>query len=561
MNNAHLALLGEIMVKKGIHHVVVSPGSRNAPAIIRFNRIQGLKLYSIVDERSAAFYALGVALETGETVALLCTSGSAGLNYAPAIAEAYYQQLPLLVITADRPVEWIDQGDGQTIRQQNMFVNIIRKSFQLSEFSNDSGEATFFARITAEAIDRTQFPVCGPVHLNVPVREPLYHITSDPSFKEISLPSLAQIVNQVSPETMAALAASWNASSSKLILVGQLPVNNTLSKQLRRLAADGSVVVMVESTSNLKDEDFVGCIDTVIEGLNPETETALFPEILVTLGGAIVSKRIKTLLRKINPAHHWHVNPDVEGFHMDTYRSLTLTLPVQPSGFLDQLAGLSLLTDSTFAQNWKQRVNERQQKHSTFLGTLPFADLKAYDLIFNHLPEKGILFLGNSTPVRYGQLFNELNGYPVQSNRGTSGIDGCVSTAAGAAMVCNHPVTVITGDISFFYDSNAFWNAALPGNLRIIMMNNGGGNIFRVIPGPDQFEELEPYIETTHQLNGEALARGFGLTYLKACNEDELRQTLKILFNSGDKAVLLEIVTPNKLSAQVLKDYFKFIAS
>ena len=561
MSNAHLSFLGDIMVKKGIHHVVVSPGSRNAPAIIIFNRIKGLKLYSIVDERSAAFYALGMALETGETVALLCTSGSAGLNYAPAIAEAYYQQLPLLVITADRPVEWIDQGDGQTIRQQNMFANIIRKSFQLPEFSKDSDEVPLFARLSAEAIDRTRFTVCGPVHLNIPVREPLYDITFDQSFKSYALPLLAQIVNQVSPETMASLAGIWNASSSKLILVGQLPVDNTFGKQLRRLASDGSVVVMIESTSNLKDEDFVGCIDTVIEGLNPEVSPEFCPEILVTLGGAIVSKRIKTLLRKINPAHHWHVSPDVEGFHMDTFRSLTLTLPVQASGFLDQLAGLSLQTDSTFAENWKQRVKQRQEKHNAFLNAQPFSDLKAYELIFKDMPENGVLFLGNSTPVRYGQLFSELNGYPVQSNRGTSGIDGCVSTAAGAAVVCNHPVTVISGDISFFYDSNALWNAALPANLRIIIMNNGGGNIFRVIPGPDQFEELESYIETTHQLTGEALAKGFGLTYLKACNQDELRQALLKFNASADRAVIMEIFTPNKLSAQVLKDYFKFIAS
>jgi 2-succinyl-5-enolpyruvyl-6-hydroxy-3-cyclohexene-1-carboxylate synthase len=348
---------------------------------------------------------------------------------------------------------------------------------------------------------------------------------------------------------------------AKLILVGQLPVNNNLSKQLRRLAADGSVVVMVESTSNLKDEDFVGCIDTVIEGLNPETEAALCPEILVTLGGAIVSKRIKTLLRKINPAHHWHVSPDVEGFHVDTFRSLSLTLPVDSPGFLDQLAGLSLLTKSTFAANWKQRMKERLQKHSIFLKSAPFSDIKAYELIFNQLPENGILFLGNSTPVRYGQLFNELNGYPIQSNRGTSGIDGCVSTAAGTAMLCDQTVTVITGDISFFYDSNALWNKALPANLKIIMINNGGGNIFRVIPGPDQFEELGPYIETAHQLTGEDLARGFGLNYLKANDEPELNQALKQMHHYDNRAILLEIVTPNKLSAQVLKDYFKFIAS
>lgn len=562
MNNAHLALLGAILIKKGIRRIVVSPGSRNAPAIIRFNRIPGMHLYSIADERSAGFYALGMALETRETVALLCTSGSAALNYAAAIAEAYYQQLPLLVITTDRPAEWIDQGDGQTIRQQQVFANYIRKSFQLPEINNNNPEEiAFFARLSAEAIDRTQFPVCGPVHLNIPVREPLYDIDFDHPFADITLPSLIGVVNQVSSANIATLAEIWNACPSRLILVGQLPVNNVLSKKLRSLAANGSVVVLMESTSNIRGEGFAGCIDALIEGLTPETQPEFSPQLLLTLGGAIVSKKIKALLRKIKPAHHWHVSPDVEGFHMDTFRSLTLTLPVRPDIFLDQLAGLSLHTSSTFADLWKQRAKERQKKHEAYLKAIPFTDFKAYEHIFNSLPNNGELFLGNSTPVRYGQLFSKLNGYPVQSNRGTSGIDGCVSTAAGAAMVAEHTVTVITGDISFFYDSNALWNDALPANLRIILINNGGGNIFRVIPGPDKFEELEPFIETAHHRSGEALAKGFGLEYYSASGEAELLSALKPFFNHSDKTALLEIFTPNKLSAQVLKDYFKFIAS
>ncbi|MDD3742011.1 MAG: 2-succinyl-5-enolpyruvyl-6-hydroxy-3-cyclohexene-1-carboxylic-acid synthase [Lentimicrobiaceae bacterium] len=559
MSNVHLGLLGEIMIRKGIRHVVVSPGSRNAPAIIRFNRISGLKLHAIVDERSAAYYALGMALVTGETVAILCTSGTAVLNNAPAIAEAYYQQIPLLVITDDRPVEWIDQGDRQTIRQSGIFANYIRKSFLLFPLEDDPQQTGYFVRLTAEAIDRTRFPVAGPVHLNVPLKEPLYDIEFHHLFKDIRIPSLAPVVNEVSAEAMETLVSIWNGCSSKLVLVGQLPVGHGLTDRLRQLASDKSVVVMFESTSNMNNESFIGCIDTIIEGMNPAS--SFRPELLLTIGGAIVSKKIKTLFRQMKPCHHWHVNPDIEAFHMDTYHALTYTLPVQPEKFLEQLVQSAIAGSDDFAERWKQRVIERQLRHSQFLTTLPFSDFKAYELIFNRLPAKGMLFLGNSTPVRYGQLFNNLNGYPVQSNRGTSGIDGCVSTAAGAAMLSADPVIVITGDIGFFYDSNALWNAALPSNLKIILMNNGGGNIFRVIPGPDRFKELEPFIEATHQLKGEDLARGFGLTYTKAFTEAELIDALETFFNENSRAALLEIFTPNKLSAQVLKDYFNYIKS
>ena len=176
MNNKQLHLLAEILVAKGISHVVASPGSRNAPAMVVFNRKSGIKLKSIADERSAGFYALGMAQQLNEPVALLCTSGTAALNYAPAIAEAFYQKVPLLVITADRPEAWIDQGDGQTIRQRNIFAGYVRKSFHLPHQINDAESLWHFKRLTSEAIDRTTFPASGPVHINLPLSEPLYDI-------------------------------------------------------------------------------------------------------------------------------------------------------------------------------------------------------------------------------------------------------------------------------------------------------------------------------------------------------------------------------------------------
>lgn len=563
MNNNQLHLLSGIMVAKGISHVVASPGSRNAPAIVVFNRQPGLFLKSIADERSAGFYALGMAQQLKKPVALLCTSGSAALNYAPAIAEAYYQKVPLLVITADRPEAWIDQGDGQTIRQRNVFTGYVRKSFQLPQQIKDTESAWLFKRLVSEAIDRTTFPAAGPVHINLPLAEPLYDIEWPEKEVIVKIPSVVATEIRVDEEVMAELSLIWNTSPSKIILAGQMNADNELNQLLIKLAVDNSVVLLSESTSNLSVPDAESCIDRTIEGIGPEEMDSYRPKLLLTIGGAVVSKKIKSLLRKMQPTHHWHINTDIADFHIDTYQSLTLTIPVEGKTFLKQLCEGAKPSDSNFKQLWLERSHHHATQHKLFVESAPFSDLKVYETLFREMPRGVNLHLGNSTPVRYAQLFEEASGFNTWSNRGTSGIDGCVSTAAGAAEICGEITTIITGDIGFFYDSNALWNSHLSPNLRIIVINNGGGNIFRVIPGPDKYEELEDYIETTHNLNTEGLTKNFGLNYYAASSQEQLEAVLPSFFKNqeNNKPALLEVFTSNKRSAQVLNDYFKFIRS
>lgn len=563
MNNNQLHLLSGIMVAKRISHVVASPGSRNAPAIVVFNRQSSLSLKSIADERSAGFYALGMAQQLKKTVALLCTSGSAALNYAPAIAEAYYQKVPLLVITADRPEAWIDQGDGQTIRQRNVFSGYVRKSFHLPQQIKDDESAWLFKRMVSEAIDRTTSPAPGPVHINLPLSEPLYDIQWPDNYLVTKIPSVAPTETRVNEEAMAELSHSWNTSPSKIILAGQMNADDERNQLLTKLTEDASVILLSESTSNLKVQQAISCIDRTIEGIGPEEMAHYRPSLLLTIGGAIVSKKIKTLLRKMQPTHHWHINSDTDDFHIDTFQSLTLTIPVGEKTFLKQLCERTKPLESNFKQLWQERSYNHSEKHNNFVETAPFSDLKAYEILFREIPREGQLHLGNSTPVRYAQLFDEASTFINWSNRGTSGIDGCVSTAAGAAEICPETTTIITGDIGFFYDSNALWNKHLSSRLRIVVINNGGGNIFRVIQGPDQYEELEAYIETAHNLNTEGLAKNFGINYYSALSQKQLEATLQSFFKpqENNKPALLEVFTENKYSAQVLNDYFKNLSS
>jgi 2-succinyl-5-enolpyruvyl-6-hydroxy-3-cyclohexene-1-carboxylate synthase len=555
-----ISLLAEIMSEKGISQVVVSPGSRNAPAIILFARQKNLNLISIADERSAGFFALGIAISTRKPVALLCTSGTAVLNYAPAIAEAYYQKVPLLVITADRPAEWIDQGDGQTIRQEKIFSNYIRKSFNLPAVFETPDSYWLAGRVINEAIDRCLYPAPGPVHLNLQIAEPLYKLDASESNPSVRLIRMADVDKKISLNTLKQLSDQWNTSGSKLILVGQIQHSAQTGAQLEAFAADPSVIIMTETTSNLHHPGYIGCIDRVIDGMKEPLIHDLKPDILVTFGGAVVSKKIKALLRKMKPMTHWHIGDDPDDFYTDTYQALTLTIPVTAEVFLDQLSKVSVPVSSDYSKKWSELNLKRKKKHETYIRSMGFCDMQVYDVLFNHIPEGMVIHLANSTPVRYAQLFDHPRSHRFYSNRGTSGIDGCVSTAAGFASATDTPVTVITGDIGFFYDSNALWNNNLNKDFRIIIINNGGGNIFRILDGPSEYEQLEPYIETAHHLTAENLALNFGLRYYKAENAASLEKQLAGYFDfSHATPAILEIITPNIISAEALKEYFKYL--
>lgn len=565
MGKQHISKLAAIMAAKGIQDVVVSPGSRNAPAIILFGTNRNLRLISVADERSAGFFALGIAMCTGKPAALLCTSGSAVLNYSPAIAEAYYQKIPLLIITADRPVEMVDQGDSQTIRQNNVYSNFIRKSFILPERVLNPNDEWYFERLVNEAIDRTQFPAPGPVHINLPLDEPLYDLDIESTDTKVRIIDYKIGVNTPQPALLDELCTFWKKAKAKLIIVGQQ--FDQLNDLLLELASDPNVVILTECTSNVSDNGFVECIDRTLSQIPTSLNDKFKPDILLSLGGAIVSKKVKAMLRDMNPSEHWHISSDPDEFYFDTYKSLTLTLAFSPieflSSFTKNLRNYTTKANETisYSQIWKEANLVSLERHKKFLQNLPFSDLQVYSEIFGNIPSDSNVHLGNSTPVRYAQLFNHPKHIRFYSNRGTSGIDGCSSTAAGFAYKDNRLTVVITGDVGFLYDSNSLWNQNLSSNFRIIIINNGGGNIFRIIEGPGSYKELEPYIETKHSWHASGITANFGIPYYKVHDLDELTDQLPLFFapQHEDKPAVLEVFTDNVLSAQVLKDYFKFL--
>ncbi len=552
-NEKHgLLHLAKILERAGVEHLVVSPGSRNAPLVSIFSKTTSIQVHIVVDERSAAFVALGIAQQTQKVAALLCTSGSAVLNYAPAISEAYYQRIPLVVLTADRPVEWVDQSDGQTIRQQNIFANYVRKSVQLPQSINHPDELWLNDRLISEALIATEHPVKGPVHINIPIREPLYGFSLEDEV-EMKYFTLEPVIKSLSYKQIDQFAQIWNTATRKMILVGQCIYDERVEQLLKKFATDATVVVLTETLSNVHDKGFISCIDRCL-GVVGKEAASFEPQILLTFGGPVVSKRVKSFLRSAGILHHWHI--DSSDIQSDTYQHLSKVIPMGPCDFLQALHVQHKPGSGDFAQGWHVAAHKASALHDKFLGDCRFNDLKIFELLLNAIPSEADVQLANSTPIRYAQLFADRLQLPMFSNRGTSGIDGSVSTAVGAAMVSGRLTVMISGDLGFFYDSNALWNSELPSNLRIVVVNNEGGGIFRFLPGPDTTGLLETHFEARHQLRAEGVSATFGLNYFTAQSQQELLVLLPAFFGTSDKCCLLEILSPAEDSASTLRAYF-----
>jgi 2-succinyl-5-enolpyruvyl-6-hydroxy-3-cyclohexene-1-carboxylate synthase len=534
----------EICQYKGVKHIVISPGSRNAPLTIGFTNNPYFTCYSIADERSAAFFALGIAQQLQEPVVVVCTSGSAVLNYYPAFAEAFYSQIPLVVLSADRPQHKIDIGDGQTIRQENVFANHSLFNANLNESASEANDALIQEALFVAVQQK------GPVHINVPFEEPLYETVNAPTYaaKRIDLP-----IEGDSFVLEDSFVDCWNTAKKKLVLVGELLPNALQQDWIAVLANDPSVVVLTEKTSNLHHDSFIDQIDTLITPFKEDEFKAFQPDILLTFGGMVVSKRIKSFLRNYKPSHHWHVDT-IRAY--DTYGALSQHFKTDSTTFLR-----GLLSHKTIDSNYKTMIaaiwKDRLTQHNRYTQTVPFSDFKVFDFICKRLPKNSQLQVSNSSAIRYIQLFPMDPTITVYCNRGTSGIDGSTSTAIGASVVNGVPTFLVTGDIGFLYDSNALWNNYLQPNFKIILINNGGGGIFRILPGHEETPTFNTFFETSHQLNAAHLATMFGLAYFEANDENSLAQQYNAFLSQSEKPSILEIFTPEKLNDQVLLDFFR----
>lgn len=542
-----------LCVSHGVQHVVLSPGSRNAPLLVAFAREKAIEHHVVVDERVAGFVALGMAMRSNEPVAVVCTSGTALLNYAPAVAEAYYRHVPLIVISADRPDEWIDQDDSQTIRQQGALGNFVKQSYHIPSREDDT--ALWYARrMINDALLQAVAPCSGPVHINVPLGGTLCAVA------DVSSSTPRRVVDvrpmQVLSQADAAYLASHISTTEKvMVLVTMHHPAPELQDALSRLAQLPQVVVLTESIANMRDDNFIPTIDRVLTTIDNSEKENFAPQLLITLGGAPVSRMVKEFLRHYSPAEHWRIG--CESHIVDTMQSLTRRLMVDATALMTQVVPLCTPCLATYAALWSEREVVATALHNRIVDEAPWCDLVAFSHILPAIPAGSVLHLSNGTTIRYAQLFDTPQVAASYCNRGVSGIDGSTSTALGASLVDDCMHLLITGDMSFGYDAAALATRLASPRFKIVVMDNGGGGIFRFIKGPSDLPELEECFEVQYRQPIEGYAQLHGFKYFHAGSEAELQRELPAFLAEDNAPAILAITTAPEVNASILRHYMR----
>lgn len=555
-NKKSCRILSDLLTSHGIEDVVISPGSRNTPLVLAIDANASIRKRVVIDERIAGFVALGLALSSGRTVGLVCTSGSALLNYSPAIAEAYYQGVPLVVISADRPMQWIDQDDSQTIRQFEALGNFVKKSYDLPEFVEGDVEMTWYAnRVINDALLTSNEGRKGPVHINVQLNQPLSERVAVVENSERVVRSL-RLNRQIDVEEMEILAEMLN--KKKVLIVGGFNrQDDELSAVINRLSERKNIVVLTETISNVVGKKIISTIDRVIAPLSNEELSELRADIVITFGGALVSRYVKQFLRTFHPERHFSI-----GYNhttVDCFRALTDKVELSAREFFGQLEqNLRTKTPEVdYNHNWQTFVARSAETHDKFISECPWSDLKAFSIIRDavRVGRKHHIVLSNGTPIRYHQLFDNFGKGYCYCNRGVSGIDGCTSTSIGIANGLDDAGTLlISGDMSFSYDVGALSVDFIPDNFKIIVINNSGGGIFRFISSTASLSQLDKYFAVKPQLPLQKLAEAYNFKYYKAVDESELIGCISEFLCSTTKSIL-EVVTPPEVSGELLRQY------
>ena len=566
----------------GIKDIVISPGSRNSPLALSFASNPKFNCFSIVDERSAGFFALGISQQTKKPTLLLCTSGSALLNYGPSVSEAFFSEIPLIIVSADRPKHKIGIGDSQTIFQNKVFGKNILKSIALLQDVNHNtkevlksntqkilkknlNEMSFFKlqsdiQISNDKMIKRIFSKCltysKPVHINVPLEEPLHDFKNKPTI------SISGFLKPPAKKENFKFGEVPKLGKFKkiMVLIGSSSSSLISEKLLKKISLNKNIVILKETLSNIHHHSLFGKIDQIIAPIELENEKEklfkeLQPDILITAGGMVISKKIKTFLRDYSPKKHFHVglNDAKDTFycgvkHIKTHVEsfFNYSLPETP-------------VNSQYYDMWMSISKTRKKLHIMQMKKIPFCDLKVFSILSSKIPNNHNIQVANSSPIRYLQLFDQNKTCTMFCNRGTSGIDGSLSTAVGASWISKSPTLFISGDLSFFYDSNGLFNNYIKKDFRIVIINNSGGGIFNILPGYSKGENHEVFIEANHNYKSRQLAKMYGFKYSHVSTLIGLKLSLFNFFKASSKPKILEIKTSSKLSSLILKQYFQNI--
>ena len=559
-NKKNVNILTALLVKHGVNHAVVCPGSRNAPLVHNLNECPEITCYPVTDERSAGFYALGMAEMLGNPVAVCVTSGTALLNLLPAVAEAFHRKQPLIVLSADRPPQWIDQLDGQTLPQADALGRFVKRAVALPEPSNEE-ERWYCNRLVNEALITAGRDAGGPVHINVPISEPLFEFTVEalPDERGICLIEKDDIPNEMAFEEF---VEAFEEAERPMVVVGQTD-EGLLGHESSNIHTIGSCLPLLHEALSL---GAMG-MDEALQAIGDDKSYE--PDLVVHLGGEIVSKKLKRFIRN-SSAEVWHVNAD--GAVNDVFKRLSgvivscslerfLTEWVISSDYFDIEKGKQVSTQKAdkkraFHGRWNALLHQLRKKREAFTpGYSQMAAVKMFEEQINS--EEADILYANSSAIRLANIYAQ---HHVCCNRGVNGIDGSLSTAAGWSVVSKRNTFCVIGDLSFFYDQNALWNQNLRGNFRILLLNNGGGGIFQQLRGLEQSAARDQLIAASHITTAQGTCQQNGVYYRSVRSLQQLQEGMEwLLEHDGDRPMLLEVFTDSCDDERVYKDYFKMM--
>ena len=558
-NKENVNILTSLLLEYGVSDAVVCPGSRNAPIVHNLSVCEAIRCRPVTDERSAAFYALGLALATRRPTVVCVTSGSALLNVMPAVAEAAYQHVPLIVVSADRPQQWIDQLDGQTIPQSDALGRFVRKAVQLPEPHNDE-ERWMCRRLVNEAMHLATCRQGAPVHINVPISEPLFEFDTE------QLPQLSRFNNirrAVIKDASMDMPDAFHKAKRPMIVIGQLAHGTVSHETIRSLSE--KYVVMSEPLSNpsymtIHFDEAIRYIVSDNSSINDDEDdkTAYYPDYVIYVGDTLVSKPARRFLRNAK-APSCLITPDAADIH-DPLMTLTDIVECDTDSINALLASLCETADTDercrFHDRWQSFLDAYAAHADTYAPEYSqMATVKYFEEQLADLDIDICVHYANSSAVRLACIYAQ---HYVWCNRGVNGIEGSLSTAAGFSLATHDMTVCVIGDLSFFYDQNALWNSNLRGNLRIILLNNRGGGIFRQLPGLSDSPAADDLVMASHENTAQGICTQNDIGYLSAKNMDEMQiGIVTLLTRESERPMLLEVFTDSNDDVKTLEKYFK----
>ena len=592
-NKENINILTSLLLEYGVSDAVVCPGSRNAPIVHNLSQCQSIRCHPVTDERSAGFYALGIAQATQRPTVVCVTSGTALLNLAPAVAEAYYQHVPLVVVSADRPVQWIDQLDGQTLPQPDALGRFVRKAVSLPEphvasvGSGDGLEAAgkgalsdgdkrleeerwMCRRLVNEALHAATCRQPAPVHINVPITEPLFafDVAELPVAKRFRQMEKVSFLNQ-----QRQLFERFFSADRPMIVIGQMAYGIISPETIRSLSQH--YVVMAEPLSNLHYQTihFDEAV-RVVESLDQNESLQYVPDYIIYIGDTLVSKPTRRWLRSTK-ATSCVITPDALDIHdpittledivecpledVDLLLSSFCDIYDNPEDFEDD-EDVMAHEDSRhgFHACWQQlldRCAERAEAYEP--GFSQMATVKYFEEQLADLDTDICVHYANSSAVRLACIYAQ---HYVWCNRGVNGIEGSLSTAAGFSLATDALTVCVIGDLSFFYDQNALWNSNIGGNLRIVLLNNSGGGIFRQLKGLDKSPVATSFVAAQHETTAQGICTQNDIGYISAKDMGEMQiGIVTLLTRETNRPMLLEVFTDVDEDMKAMEDYFALL--